>query len=139
MKNKDKELISNILGVETIKINSNLVSYQNRSRYYWTNIPNVTEPQDKNIDFQDYICKEHEKCKEFKVNKTASRIKMWGNGIEGSCPNVTHANKINCITCRQDRWKNTYWIYKNANSKSSSRCNWRWMDCRCNSSYIKEY
>ncbi len=106
MKNKDKELISNILGVETIKINSNLVSYQNRSRYYWTNIPNVTEPQDKNIDFQDYICKEHEKCKEFKVNKTASRIKMWGNGIEGSCPNVTHANKINCITCRQDRWKN---------------------------------
>ena len=47
MKNKDKELISNILGVETIKINSNLVSYQNRSRYYWTNIPNVTEPKIK--------------------------------------------------------------------------------------------
>lgn len=106
MKEKDKELISNILGVEPIKINSNLVSYQNRNRYYWTNIPNITQPQDRHINFQDYICKDHEKCKEFKVNKTPSRIKMWGDGKTGSCPNVTKATKINCITCRQDRWKN---------------------------------
>lgn len=106
MKNKDKQLISDILGVEPIKINSNLVSYQNRNRYYWTNIPNVTQPQDRHIDFQDYICKDYEKCKEFKVNKTPSRIKMWGNGVNGTCPNVTNSTKINCITCRQDRWKN---------------------------------
>lgn len=106
MKENDKNLISSILGVEPIKINSNLVSYQNRNRYYWTNIPNVTIPKDKKINFQDYICKDNEKCKEFKVNKTPSRIKMWGDGINGSCPNVTHTNKINCITCRQDRWKN---------------------------------
>lgn len=106
MKESDKNLISSILGVEPIKINSNLVSYQNRNRYYWTNIPNITIPEDKKINFQDYICKDNEKCKEFKVNKTPSRIKMWGDGINGSCPNVTKAIKINCITCRQDRWKN---------------------------------
>lgn len=106
MKNKDKEIITNILGVEPIEINSNLVSYQNRNRFYWTNIPDVTIPQDKNISFQDYICKDYEKCKEYKVNKTPSRIKMWGNGINGSCPNITNSKKINCITTRQDRWKN---------------------------------
>lgn len=106
MKQEDKDLITNILGVEPIKINSSLVSYQNRSRYYWTNIPNITQPEDKNVDFQNYICRDYEKCKDFKVNKTPSREKMWGNGVNGNCPNVTNANKINCITCRQDRWKN---------------------------------
>lgn len=106
MSKQDKQLISSILGVEPIEINSNLVSYQNRNRYYWTNIPNVTQPQDKHINFQDYICKDHEKCKEFKVNKTPSRIKMWGDGVNGNCPNITKATKINCITTRQDRWKN---------------------------------
>lgn len=55
---------------------------------------------------QHYIEKDYEICKEFKVNKTASREKMWGNGINGNCPNVTNSSKINCITCRQDRWKN---------------------------------
>ena len=106
MSKQDKQLISSILGVEPIEINSNLVSYQNRNRYYWTNIPNVTQPQDKHINFQDYICKDHKKCKEFKVNKTPSRIKMWGDGVNGNCPNITKATKINCITTRQDRWKN---------------------------------
>ena len=106
MKEKDKQIITDILGVEPIKINSNLVSYQNRNRYYWTNIPNVTMPEDKNINFQDYIEKNYDICKEFKVNKTPSREKMWGGGINGQCPNVTNSQKINCITCRQDRWKN---------------------------------
>lgn len=106
MKEKDKQIITDVLGVEPIKINSKLVSYQNRSRYYWTNIPNVTIPEDNNINFQDYIEKDYNLCKEFKVNKTPSREKMWGNGINGQCPNVTKAEKINCITCRQDRWKN---------------------------------
>lgn len=106
MNNKDKNIISNILGVEPIEINSNLVSYQNRNRYYWTNIPNITIPIDKDINFQDYIEMDDIKCKEFKVNRTPSREKMWGNGINGNCPNVTYSKKINCITCRQDRWKN---------------------------------
>lgn len=39
MINKWKDLISSILGVEPILINSSLVSAQNRERLYWTNIP----------------------------------------------------------------------------------------------------
>lgn len=106
MKEKDREIITAILGVEPIKINSNLVSYQNRERLYWTNIPNVTIPIDRKITFQDYIEKDYEICKQFKVNRTKSREKMWGDGENGNCKNVTKSEKINCITCRQDRWKN---------------------------------
>ena len=49
MKKEWKDVISNELGVEPILINSSLVSAQNRERLYWTNIPNVTQPEDKGI------------------------------------------------------------------------------------------
>lgn len=37
--------INEILGVKAIRINSALVSPQQRVRLYWTNIPNITQPQ----------------------------------------------------------------------------------------------
>ena len=49
MKKEWQDIISSYLGVEPIEINSSLVSAQNRRRLYWTNIPNVTLPKDKNI------------------------------------------------------------------------------------------
>lgn len=54
----NKDVIKSIsyeLGVEPIKINSALVSAQNRERLYWTNIPNVTQPEDKGIILQDIL------------------------------------------------------------------------------------
>jgi DNA (cytosine-5)-methyltransferase 3A len=51
MSKKWENLISEVLGVKPIHINSNLVSGQNRDRLYWTNIPNVTKPEDKGITF----------------------------------------------------------------------------------------
>jgi site-specific DNA-cytosine methylase len=39
MKDKDKDIISEALGVQPIRINSNKFSAQDRDRYYWTNIP----------------------------------------------------------------------------------------------------
>ncbi len=47
------EAITSILGVEPIMINSALVSAQNRKRLYWTNIPNVQQPQDKGLLLKD--------------------------------------------------------------------------------------
>ena len=32
---------------------------------------------------------------------------MWGSGSNGNCLNVTHSEKINCITTSQDRWNNS--------------------------------
>ena len=39
-------------------INSALVSAQNRLRLYWTNIPNIEQPIDKNIILEDILVKE---------------------------------------------------------------------------------
>lgn len=55
MKKEFQDIISQHLGVEPIKINSSLVSAQNRVRLYWTNIPNVTQPDDKGIVLKDII------------------------------------------------------------------------------------
>ena len=55
MPNQAKQIITETLGVEPIKINSALVSGQMRNRLYWTNIPNVTQPQDKGIDLRRLI------------------------------------------------------------------------------------
>ena len=55
MRNADRDLITEILGVEPILINSDLVSRQHRRRYYWTNIPGVTQPEDLNILLDDVI------------------------------------------------------------------------------------
>lgn len=49
MKKHWQDIISDTLGVQPIKINSALVSAQNRKRLYWTNIPNVTVPEDRGI------------------------------------------------------------------------------------------
>ena len=55
MKKEYQDIISEYLGVEPIKINSSLVSAQNRVRLYWTNIPNVTQPYDREIVLKDII------------------------------------------------------------------------------------
>ena len=51
-----QNIIDNIsleLGVEPILIDSANVSAQNRKRLYWTNIPNVTQPEDLGILLRD--------------------------------------------------------------------------------------
>lgn len=53
MKKEYQDIISSYLDVEPIMINSNLVSAQNRVRYYWTNIPVKGLPKDKNILLKD--------------------------------------------------------------------------------------
>jgi len=45
--------------IEPILINSALVSAQNRQRYYWTNIPNVQQPEDRGIVLRDILEDNH--------------------------------------------------------------------------------
>ena len=55
MKKESMDVITNMLGVEPIAINSNLVSAQNRYRLYWTNIPIHGQPKDRGIVLKDII------------------------------------------------------------------------------------
>ena len=55
MKKEYQDVITNLLGVEPILINSALVSAQNRNRLYWTNIPNITQPNDEGILLKEIL------------------------------------------------------------------------------------
>ena len=111
MKKESRNHLNQYLGVEGIDINSSLVSYQNRPRIYWTNIPNVTLPKDKNINFQDFKIVDKEICEKYKVKRTPSREKMWNNGNGKtslrSCHNITNSEKIYCVMRKQDRSPNS--------------------------------
>ncbi len=53
----DREFLDlfNTVRFEPHFINSSLVSAQSRQRFYWTNIPNIKQPQDKNIVLRDIL------------------------------------------------------------------------------------
>jgi len=55
MKAEHQNIISEILGVKPILINSDLVSAQSRERLFWTNIPITEMPTDKGILLKDII------------------------------------------------------------------------------------
>lgn len=55
MKNSERDIITKILGVQPIMLNSAELTAQNRRRYYWTNIPGFTGLQSKNIKIKDVV------------------------------------------------------------------------------------
>lgn len=55
MRDKDRDIISKFLEVKPIKIDSKLIAPALRKRYYWTNIPNITQPNKKQIYLQDIL------------------------------------------------------------------------------------
>jgi DNA (cytosine-5)-methyltransferase 3A len=60
MKKEYQDVISKYLGVEPIIINSSLLSAQDRKRLYWTNIPNITQPEDRHIMLKDIVHENHD-------------------------------------------------------------------------------
>ncbi len=100
MKREYKDIISTYLGVEPIMINSNLVSAQNRKRLYWTNIPNITQPEDKEIywgDIREYNVADNFyykekglawlKKEEIRKNK---KLAIWGNNEKCQMIEASH-------------------------------------------------
>lgn len=55
MSKKWEAVLTKAIGVEPIMINSNLVSAQNRKRLYWTNIAQITQPEDEGIFIRDIL------------------------------------------------------------------------------------
>lgn len=111
MKKESENELNSYMGVEGIHINSRLVSFQLRNRIYWSNIKGITVPEDKGISFQEHKDTESEYCRLFKVKRTPSRERMWNNGkgreTKGNCTNITNAEKVGCITRKQDRCPNS--------------------------------
>lgn len=55
MAKKWEAVLTKAIGVEPVKINSNLVSAQNRKRLYWTNIAEIPQPIDRGIFIRDIL------------------------------------------------------------------------------------
>ena len=64
-------------GIEPIFINSSLLSAQSRQRYYWTNIPNIKQPEDRGIVLRDIL--ETEPSEEFYHSKKSREYMEKGN------------------------------------------------------------
>lgn len=93
-----EEMINEVLGVKPIMINSNTVSGQNRKRLYWTNIPNVTQPENKGITIQDIIPNS--------IGSYGTRgRKLNGDNFYTQVGTVRKDNKSNCLvaTSKNDK------------------------------------
>ena len=86
------DVITEMLGVEPVAINSNLVSAQNRHRLYWTNIPMDGIPEDRGIVLSDILedgCTDRDKshcidANYFKGGNLKSYFeKHWRPGLQG--------------------------------------------------------
>ena len=87
MKKEWQNIISKELGCEPIKINSNLVSAQNRERLYWTNMP-ILELKDKCIFIEDILDTDFIEKYWLKERNTDLLLKKV---------NITNAPNIACI------------------------------------------
>ena len=103
MKKEWQDIITRYLGVEPIEINSSLVSGQNRTRLYWTNIPNIRQPEDKKILFKNIISKDR---KWFSLLPWC--FKKWGNTIKLDTLRTLEDDKSFCVTTGKTHSKNYY-------------------------------
>ena len=79
-----KNEITKHLGVEPIMINSSLVSAQERKRCYWTNIPHVSQPENKKIYLKDVlgITNDEECLDKLIVTKSEFKVKVRKHYID---------------------------------------------------------
>ena len=87
MRKEYQDVITKYLGVEPVEINSSLLSAQNRKRLYWTNIPNLTQPEDKNVMLKHIMQPEQDK-KEFEITERMRRKKVGTLAYEKCWKNV---------------------------------------------------
>ena len=81
-----------------IRINSKLVSASNRDRLYWTNIPNIKLPKDKNISFDDINSNNENWIDEKRIN-TILNWKSLQKPLEYATL-IGSKSKLPCLTAR---------------------------------------
>ncbi len=104
MKKEYSDKIDELVGVKHIVIDSAKLSAQTRKRLYWTNIPNVTQPNDLGILLRDIVHENNESpvkitdrnIRHFKtldqkaLTCTASMYKSAGNNGMTLLPEILH-------------------------------------------------
>ena len=96
MKKEYLQIITDMLGVEPIFINSALVSAQSRQRYYWTNIPGIQQPEDRGIVLKDIL--ENEVDDKYSAGKHLITNYRGGNQL-----NPNYKSQANTIHNKNDK------------------------------------
>jgi site-specific DNA-cytosine methylase len=98
MKKEWQDVISDLLGVQPMRINSSKFTAAKRDRLYWTNIPNISEPIDKEISFDDINSNIDEWIEPERIEKIAA----W-KAQQKPLKNATfigRKSKLPCLTAR---------------------------------------
>jgi len=107
MKKDFRDVISKYMNVEPILINSNLVSAQNRPRYYWTSLP-TCQPWERKIYLKDILQThvdekyliDHKVYMGFKASEELAR-RFYFNTDHGRALNCWNPHVITAITERR--------------------------------------
>lgn len=103
MKKEYLDVISNLLGVEPVFINSSLVSAQNRQRYYWANWK-FEQPEDRGVVLSDILEPHLESCGlggrivGRRLNELGKRDDYNKEIPISQYLEIRHDGKANCIT-----------------------------------------
>lgn len=104
--------VSDLVGVEPVLFNSNLVSAQNRSRYYWTNIPFVL-PENKGIKLLDIL----DETPDGTSVLSEARLRWLLSDKGQECLKKRYASldpeKASCLTARSDASWNCNYVTRN--------------------------
>ena len=115
MKDEDRDVLTEFMGVEPIRINSKLVSAALRDRYYWTNIEGITQPKDKGITLQSILTSgytDREKARALLVSdsrpladkkKMLRRYKKFGTIVweeKGNDDSIRYLNQTELERCQ---------------------------------------
>lgn len=96
MPKEAKQIITEALGVEPIMINASLVSAQNRKRLFWTNIPNVTLPEDRGILLKDILeSGESDRLKSYCIDANYAKGANWKQYIEKGRRQLIRVGSLN--------------------------------------------
>lgn len=105
--------ITKELGVRPIKLNADLVSCQNRLRYYWTNIPVIDIPKDKNLTSERIINNEFTEDLIVKDGKLNWLLGESGQrSIEKKFTRINPYPKFACLTAGGYKKWNCNYIFK---------------------------
>lgn len=128
MAKKWEAVLTKAIGVEPVKINSNLVSAQNRKRLYWTNIAEIPQPIDQGIFIRDILEDEvdekyyiSDKAIQWMINHTRMNAEK-GNGFGARV--VSPDGKANTLLqrCYKDG-KDNLIVASRGRTEKDGKCN----------------
>lgn len=112
----NKKAIADItekVGVQPILIDSNLVSAQNRKRYYWTDIPNVQQPADKGIMLKDILLDTPGRSSILSEGRLRWLLSDKGQATLAKRYANLDPLKAACVTARSDASWNSNYVTRN--------------------------